>query len=43
MENFLEKGISDQEKNDFQKRLEEDYNWNTIAEQTIEVYNKAIQ
>ena len=40
MDVLLEKGLSEQEREDIRNRIEEKYNWDRIAEQTIEVYRK---
>jgi glycosyltransferase involved in cell wall biosynthesis len=42
MEVFLEKGLSKREREDIRAQIEEKYNWDSIAEQTVEVYRKAI-
>jgi glycosyltransferase involved in cell wall biosynthesis len=42
MEVFLEKGLSKREREDIRAQIEEKYNWDSIAEQTIEVYRKLI-
>jgi glycosyltransferase involved in cell wall biosynthesis len=40
---LLKKGLSDREKADFQLQIAEKYNWLTIAEQTVQVYEKALR
>jgi glycosyltransferase involved in cell wall biosynthesis len=42
MKLLLEKGLSDTEKQDMRRVIAERYDWNKIADQTIEVYKKAI-
>ena len=42
METLLDKDLTDIEKRDLRLRIEEKYNWLKIAEQTIEVYRKAL-
>ena len=42
MEVLLEKGLSEEEQQEIRKQIEEKYNWDKIAEQTIEVYRKLI-
>lgn len=42
MKRLLEKEISEEEKHNFQLLIKDKYNWNTIAKQTIEVYEKTI-
>ena len=42
MEVFLEKGLSEEERKEIRRQIEEKYNWDRIAEQTIEVYEKVI-
>ncbi len=42
METLLDKDLTDIEKRDLCLRIEEKYNWLKIAEQTIEVYRKAL-
>lgn len=42
MEVLLEKRLSKEEREDIRKQIEEKYNWDRIAEQTIEVYRKAL-
>ncbi len=39
---LLEKGLSDAEKADLRLQLVEKYNWSVIAEQTVDVYVKAL-
>ncbi|MCP4117803.1 MAG: glycosyltransferase family 4 protein [Desulfobacteraceae bacterium] len=39
---LLDKDISEKEKNSFLLQIKKKYNWNTIAEQTIRVYEKTI-
>ena len=41
LEVLLEKGLSEEEQQEIRKQIEEKYNWDRIAEQTIEVYRKA--
>ena len=42
METLLDKDLTEIQKRDLRLRIEEKYNWLTIAEQTIEVYKKAL-
>jgi glycosyltransferase involved in cell wall biosynthesis len=42
MENLLEKGLSEEERHKIQNQIETKYNWEKIADQTIEVYEKII-
>ncbi len=42
MEVLLEKELSEEERKEIRKQVEEKYNWDKIAEQTIEVYRKAL-
>ena len=42
MEVLLEKKLSEKEQQEIRKQIEEKYNWNKIAEQTIEVYRKVL-
>jgi glycosyltransferase involved in cell wall biosynthesis len=42
MQILLEKGLSDQERKGIQNLIEEKYNWNKIADRTIEVYRKVL-
>jgi len=42
MELLLRKGLFEEEQNKIRSQLEEKYNWDRIAEQTIEVYRKAL-
>ena len=42
MQALLDKEMSDTERQAISNILEEKYNWGRIAEQTIEVYKKAI-
>lgn len=42
METLLHKEVSEKERNEMRAQIEEKYNWDKIAEQTIEVYKKAI-
>jgi glycosyltransferase involved in cell wall biosynthesis len=42
MKILLEKGLSEEEQREIRKRIEEKYNWDRIAQQTIEVYKKAL-
>jgi glycosyltransferase involved in cell wall biosynthesis len=42
MELFLERGVAEEEQKILMSMLEERYNWNKIAEQTIKVYRKII-
>ncbi len=42
METLLDKDLTEIEKRDLRLRIEEKYNWLKIAEQTIEVYKKAL-
>ena len=42
METFLHKEVSEKERNEMRSQIEEKYNWDKIAEQTIKVYEKAI-
>ncbi len=39
---LLERGLSVIEKADYHKQIAEKYNWSTIAEQTVRVYEKAL-
>ena len=41
MELFLEKGFSEEEQEKIRNQIEEKYNWDRIAEQTIGAYEKA--
>ena len=36
----MEKGLSEKEQLDMRNQVREKYNWDIIAEQTIEVYKK---
>ncbi|OEU63979.1 MAG: glycosyl transferase family 1 [Desulfobacterales bacterium PC51MH44] len=42
METFLHKEVSEEERNEMRTQIEEKYNWDKIAEQTIKVYKKTI-
>jgi glycosyltransferase involved in cell wall biosynthesis len=42
MEVLLEKGLSEEERREIQRQIEEKYNWDRIAAQTIKVYRKAL-
>jgi len=42
LEILLEKELSEEERQEIRKNIEEKYNWDKIAEQTIEVYRKAL-
>lgn len=42
MEVLLEKDLTETERQEIREQIEEKYNWDRIAEQTIEVYRKAI-
>ncbi len=42
MEVLMEKGLSEEQRQEIQNQIEEKYNWDSIAEQTIAVYRKAI-
>ena len=42
METLLDKDLTEIQKRDLRLRIEEKYNWLKIAEQTIEVYRKAL-
>lgn len=42
METFLHKKVSEKERNKMRTQIEEKYNWDKIAEQTIKVYKKTI-
>ena len=42
MGTLLDKDLTEIEKRDLRLRIAEKYNWLTIAEQTIEVYKKAL-
>ena len=42
MEVLLKKDLTEIERQEIRKQIEEKYNWNKIAEQTIEVYRKAL-
>ena len=42
METLLDKDLTEIQKRDLRLRIAEKYNWLTIAEQTIEVYKKAL-
>ena len=39
----MEKEMTAEEKRDMRARIERDYNWQKIAEQTISVYEKALK
>ena len=39
---LLNKDLTETEKQDMRRQIAEKYNWLTIAEQTIEVYKKAL-
>ncbi len=41
MKVLLEKELSQEERQEIGKQIEEKYNWDSIAEQTIGVYRKA--
>ena len=43
MEVLLHRGISEEERRAVKTMMEEKYNWDRIAEQTIEVYRKVIK
>ena len=42
MEVLLKKDLTETERQEIRKQIEEKYNWDKIAEQTIEVYRKLI-
>ena len=42
MEVLLEKKLSEEEQQEMRDQIEEKYNWDRIAQQTIEVYRKAL-
>ncbi len=42
MEVLLEKELSEEERQEIRKQIEEKYNWDRIAEQTIAVYKKVV-
>jgi len=42
MEILLEKELSEEEQQEIRNQIEEKYNWDKIAKQTIEVYRKAL-
>ncbi|MCL6582145.1 MAG: glycosyltransferase family 4 protein [bacterium] len=42
MEFFLDKELPDEEKQKMRRQIEEKYNWDKIAEQTIEVYQRVV-
>lgn len=42
MKILVEKQLTEVEKQKIQRKIETDYNWNTIADQTIEVYKKVM-
>ena len=42
MEVLLEKGLSEKEQQEIRTQIEEKYNWDRIAQQTIQVYRKAL-
>jgi len=42
MEVLLEKGLSEEERKEIRRQIEEKYNWDRIAEQTIGVYEKVL-
>ena len=42
MVSLLEAGLSEAERRDMRLRVAEKYNWLKIAEQTVEVYRKAL-
>ena len=39
---LLEKELSEEERQEIRRQIEEKYNWDKIAEQTIGVYRKAL-
>ena len=41
MEVLLKKDLTETERQEIRKQIEEKYNWDKIAEQTIKVYRKA--
>ncbi len=43
MQEFLRKGISDNEKKNYKSYVTAKYNWNKIAQQTIDVYEKVMK
>ena len=43
MEVLLEKGLSEEERQEIRRQIEEKYNWDRIAEQTIGVYEKVLK
>ena len=42
MELLLEKELSEEDRHDMRRQIEEKYDWLKIAEQTIEVYKKVL-
>ena len=42
MDVLLEKKLSEEEQREIRRQIEEKYNWNKIAEQTVKVYEKAL-
>ena len=42
MEVLLEQGLSERERKEIRRQIEEKYNWDRIAEQTIGVYRKVL-
>jgi glycosyltransferase involved in cell wall biosynthesis len=42
MEVLMEKRLSEEQRQEIQNQIEEKYNWDSIAEQTVEVYRKAL-
>ena len=42
MEVLMEKELSEDERQEIRRQIEEKYNWDRIAEQTIEVYRKVL-
>jgi len=42
LESLLERDLTENEKRDLHLQIAEKYNWSKIAEQTIEVYRKAL-
>ena len=43
MEALLKKDLTEIERQEIHKQIEEKYNWDKIAAQTIEVYRKALR
>lgn len=43
MTSLLKKGLTESERNDVRLLVAEKYNWPKIAEQTVQVYRKAVR